>query len=165
MVLGGLQELPPETERGAVTDTIDRFIGEYRFLSNFYPAEVVLGEEKYKTVEHAYQAAKSVYSECRVAIQKASTPGIARSLGNAVHLRPDWEEIKVYVMLDLLRQKFADPVLGAELLATGDAELVEGNNWGDAFWGAVDGGGKNMLGILLHIVRYELRRVILGGGN
>lgn len=38
---------------------IDRFSGEYRFLSNFYLAEVELDGEVYPTVEHAFQAAKS----------------------------------------------------------------------------------------------------------
>ena len=32
-------------------------------------------------------------------------------------------------------------------------ELEEGNNWGDKYWGTVEGEGKNMLGKLLMKVR------------
>jgi len=38
---------------------IESFSGQYRFLSNFYPARVMLGDGRiYPSVEHAYQAAK-----------------------------------------------------------------------------------------------------------
>ncbi len=43
--------------------------------------------------------------------------------------------------------------LAEKLLATGDAVLEEGNNWGDEFWGVVDGRGMNWLGTLLMTVR------------
>lgn len=58
--------------------------------------------------------------------------------------RPDWEDVKVDIMLGLLRQKFQHPELGAKLLATGDAYLVEGNTWGDTFWGVFNGKGQNI---------------------
>jgi len=145
-----------------VTEMIDRFVGEYRFLSNFYPALVVLDGEEYRTVEHAYQAAKSSDPLTRKVIQVLETPGLARSAGRSRvvvrDLRPDWDEARVPVMLDLVRQKFSDPLLGARLLATDNALLVEGNAHGDTFWGSVNGKGKNMLGVVLHIVRDELQR-------
>lgn len=59
-------------------------------------------------------------------------------------------------MRDLLDLKFADPALAALLLATGDADLVEGNDWGDRFWGVCDGAGANMLGRLLMELRTRL---------
>jgi len=43
------------------------------------------------------------------------------------------------------------------LLATGDQELIEGNTWGDRFWGVCDGEGQNQLGRLLMELRNELR--------
>jgi predicted NAD-dependent protein-ADP-ribosyltransferase YbiA (DUF1768 family) len=43
------------------------------------------------------------------------------------------------------------------LLETGDAELIEGNDWGDTFWGVCGGKGNNFLGKLLMEVRKELR--------
>ena len=57
----------------------------------------------------------------------------------------------------LLRQKFGDAWLRAKLLATGDAELIEGNYWHDTFWGMCNGKGENHLGRLLMEVRSELR--------
>jgi hypothetical protein len=42
------------------------------------------------------------------------------------------------------------------LLLTGDEELIEGNFWGDVFWGVCNGVGKNHLGKILMEVRSEL---------
>ena len=64
---------------------------------------------------------------------------------------------RLEVMLKLLRLKFADPALAGRLLATGDTELVEGNHWGDRYWGVSGGIGENHLGKLLMQVRLELR--------
>ena len=44
-------------------------------------------------------------------------------------------------------QKFLQhPHLIEMLLQTGDEELVEGNKWGDRFWGVCKGKGENHLG-------------------
>jgi predicted NAD-dependent protein-ADP-ribosyltransferase YbiA (DUF1768 family) len=60
-------------------------------------------------------------------------------------------------MRSLLRQKFAHPSMRERLLATGDEELIEGNWWGDTFWGVCNGEGQNQLGKLLMRVRHESR--------
>lgn len=72
-------------------------------------------------------------------------------------MRDDWERVKLAVMLDLLRQKFAHADLRAQLIATSDDVLVEGNTWGDTFWGMCNGVGLNHLGRLLMQVRAEVR--------
>lgn len=138
-------------------NAIKRFSGDYRFLSNFYSSIVTLDGSYYATVEHAFQAAKTIHISERVAIYVADTPGEAKRLGRKVTLRPDWEETKVSMMLGLLFQKFSDPVLKIRLLATGDAELVEGNTWKDVFWGVCNGVGNNQLGKLLMLVRASIR--------
>ena len=132
---------------------IDSFSGPYRFLSNFYPAPVLLDNVLYPSTEHAFQAAKTTGD--RSAFLKG-TPTDAKRLGRRVALRPDWEAIKIDVMLDLLRQKFNGGGLRTKLLATGDAELIEGNMWGDRFWGVYRGVGENHLGRLLMRVRAEI---------
>lgn len=138
---------------------IDQFTGEHYFLSNFFdPAPVVYDDTEYPTTEHAYQAAKTLDPEERRQIQKAPTPGQAKKLGRRVKLRRDWESIKDAVMLDLCRQKFRDSRLRQLLLDTGDQELVEGNWWGDVYWGVCKGTGRNMLGKLLMQVRDEIRQ-------
>jgi len=95
-------------------------------------------------------------------IHAASSPGSAKKLGGQrrgpCKLRPDWEEVKVDLMKDILFAKFdQNDDLKAILLATGDRELRE-HTPRDKFWG--DGGkkgnGKNMLGKLLMSVREEL---------
>lgn len=134
---------------------ISSFTGEFRFLSNFWPAEVSLDGEVYPSVEHAYQAAKTINTAQRAAIRVAKGPGIAKRLGKTVTLRSDWNTVRLTVMRDLLKQKFSDPNLRQRLLATHDEELVEGNQWGDQFWGVARGRGQNHLGRLLMEVRKE----------
>jgi len=140
-----------------VPPTIDRFDGKYRFLSNFYPSPIVYEGQRYRSVEHGYQAAKSLDPAIRQKIAAQTTPGKAKSHGRHVALRPDWESVKISVMRDLLRLKFAIPELHDQLLATSDAKLIEGNDWGDAMWGVYKGRGQNWLGRLLMKVRDELR--------
>lgn len=148
------------------TSPIMRFTGHYRFLSNFFPATIVYEDEKYYSLEHAYQATKTTDLKKRVPLQFKSgtalsiSPGKAKSWGRAVTLRPDWETIKLKVMEDLLRLKFEIPDLRAQLMATGSRELIEGNNWNDRFWGKCELGGvwegENHLGKLLMKIRDEL---------
>jgi len=138
---------------------IDRLSGNYAFLSNFAPIPGGVAYEgvRYPTVEHAFQAAKTTDPAQRAMILALPTPGQAKRAGRTVSLRPDWETRKLSVMAALLRQKFAREPFRGLLLATGSAELVEGNTWGDRFWG-VDGSGENHLGLLLMAIRSELAK-------
>ena len=133
------------------------FRGVYRFLSNFYPTRVVYGDGWiYPTVEHAFQAAKTTDPTWQAHIRHATTPGDAKRLGRRAPLRPDWEADKQRVMYELLLQKFQHPSLRAQLVATGEEELVEGNGWGDTYWGVCRGVGENHLGKLLMQIRKEI---------
>lgn len=140
---------------------IDFFDGEFAFLSNFYNASCIFEEKFYPTVEHAFQAAKSLDHAERDWIAAAGSPGLAKRLGRRVNLRSDWEKIKFDVMEECLRSKFTDPVLKQKLLATGDEELVEGNYWHDNTYGncscekCKDIVGRNMLGNILMKLRTE----------
>jgi ribA/ribD-fused uncharacterized protein len=138
--------------------TIDQFTGEYRFLSNFWPASVGLDGVEYPSVENAYQAAKTLDAKARRPFAKF-TAHEAKKAGRALAMRKDWEEVKLAVMESLLIVKFDIDDLRAKLLATGDAELVEGNWWGDRFWGVCNGVGENHLGRLLMKVRAQLAEV------
>ena len=148
------------------TPVIDRFSGKYEFLSNFFPCQPGIqlhfgfcGEDVryYRTIEHAFQASKTLDPEWRTKIYVAAGPGIAKRLGRAAPMRLDWESIRIPVMAEYLRQKFKDRVLAKMLLDTGHTRLVEGNTWGDKFWGVCDGVGQNHLGHLLALVRWELQ--------
>lgn len=130
---------------------------KYRFLSNFYHSPITYERLRYPTVEHAYQAAKVADQALRQPFTSfLLKPGQAKRLGRKLPIRPDWEEVKLNVMLDLLRLKFAHEQLAGALLATGEEELIEGNDWGDTFWGVCAGLGQNHLGRLLMQIRGEL---------
>ena len=132
---------------------IDKFDGEYKFLSNFYPSVVRFGGAAYPTVENAYQAAKCANPSERKWFRDI-TPGKAKRLGRQVQIRHDWESVKVSIMFNLLEQKFTlHEDLREKLLATEGKKLVEGNTWGDTFWGVCDGSGQNVLGKLLMGIR------------
>lgn len=135
---------------------IEMFIGSNRWLSNFHVADNGF------CVEHHYQAAKATSDEDRKWILSAATPGEAKRRGRKIKVRPDWDDVKVKVMNDLLHIKFIDPDLRNKLIATGDAELIEGNTWGDTFWGVCNGVGQNMLGKLLMQHRARLHQPVEG---
>jgi len=135
-------------------NAITEFKGEYRWLSNFYPCDVTWASLHFPSVEHAYQAAKFNDVDVQRSFQNL-TAGEAKRQGRdkRLKIRPDWDKIKLDVMEYLLTQKFLNHELRRRLLATQDAELVEGNWWGDKFWGVCEGEGLNHLGKLLMKIR------------
>ena len=134
------------------------FRGSYDFLSNFYPAEIELDGIVYSTGETAFQAQKTLDMEARKAFA-GLPPGKAKRVGRRLALRSDWESVKLGLMEQIVRAKFAQhPELAERLVATGTLPLVEGNAWHDLYWG-VDvntGEGENHLGKILMKVRDEL---------
>lgn len=132
-------------------EKIDSFSKEYRFLSNFYI------EPDGTNVECEYQKEKCVRDYDRVCFYRLN-PYAAKKLGKKIKIRPDWEQIKIGIMSALVLKKFEDnKELANKLLDTGDKVLEEGNNWGDTFWGTVNGQGQNMLGKILMTVRLTIR--------
>lgn len=142
---------------------IDSFTGEYHFLSNFYPAPFktsLFPEWTCPTVEHAYQAAKATDKNSQIYILGSPTPGTAKRRGRLVSIREDWDVVKATIMCQLVNEKFHQhPDLRQALLDTGDAELIEGNTWGDTYWGVCRGVGQNVLGHLLMQVRSQWREL------
>ena len=134
------------------------FKDEWSFLSNFAPSPVFYDGLAYGTVEHAFQAAKTLDHDQRILIAGETTPGRAKRAGRKVTLRTDWEDIKYGVMRTLVSLKFtANPDLAVKLLATGNRHLEEGNEWRDIVWGKCDGIGRNWLGLILMEIRGEIR--------
>lgn len=137
---------------------ITSFRGRWTKLGNYSSCVVFYKGHAYQSVEHAYQAQKSLDPGVQKLIRDCPTPATAKKTARAVRLREDWEQVKDQVMLDLLREKFVQEPERSILLSTGDEELVEGNWWKDTYWGQCPlGNGKNMLGKLLMQVRSELR--------
>jgi len=136
---------------------IDLFRGDNFFLSNFYPCTITVSKEIYPSVEHAYQALKSTNPKIRLPFQNPElTPGKAKRMGKDIILRKDWELIKINIMHTLVLKKFKDKGLARKLINTYPDELVEGNPWGDTFWGVSNGKGENNLGKILMSVRSSL---------
>lgn len=135
---------------------ISKFDGAYRFLSNFYEAPVTYRGYQFPNNEAAFQAAKCPE---RMAEFCDLNPSAAKRLGRRVQLRPEWESIKDDVMYTVCKAKFLQNVdLLNKLLDTGDAELIEGNTWGDKVWGVCNGVGENNLGKTLMHIRNELHQ-------
>ncbi|MDO4328940.1 MAG: nicotinate (nicotinamide) nucleotide adenylyltransferase [Lachnospiraceae bacterium] len=146
-------------EEGWLKMDITSFRGDYHFLSNFYEAPVEYGGLIYGNNEAAFQAQKCRTEEERKAFTELR-PSKAKRAGRQVQLRPDWEKVKVGLMEEIVRAKFAqNPDLAGRLLATGDRKLVEGNTWGDTCWGVDSrtGQGENHFGRILMKIRDELR--------
>lgn len=138
-------------------EIIDSFTGRWGFLSNFSLDPVTLEAHSgipwngtWRTAEHLYQAMKTTDLGAIDRVRSCVTPAAAKRLGRRVPLRPDWEEVKVTAMTQVIVLKFpTGSVLAERLINTGEAELIEGNTWGDTFWGVSDGVGHNHLGRLL----------------
>lgn len=145
-------------------ETIDRFEGPYRYLSNFYSAEIWHDGIKYPSVEHAFQAAKTLDFGKRWEISYLGSPGDAKRAGRELELRPDWEACKFEIMMELVLQKFIrHQRLRLALARQGDIPLVEGNSWHDNTWGdchcpaCAHTPGQNQLGLILMTVRKMVR--------
>ena len=150
---------PRNSEEKIVIETkIDWFDGTiYDFLSNFHDSPIIHNGKTYATVEHFFQAHKTLNETAFEKVRTAPSPGAAKTLGNRVELRPDWEEVKDEIMFVGLFLKFTQHShLADKLLSTYNRDLEEGNNWGDKYWGTVNGEGENMLGKLLMQIRFTL---------
>jgi ribA/ribD-fused uncharacterized protein len=168
----------PEVEDGAEPDGrilyFKRDRAAFGFLSHFEPSPIELDGERWPTVEHYYQAQKSLDPDYGAAIGNARTPGEAKQLASVPDAktpaagrswflrtgrspRPDWGAVKLDIMRRADWAKFSqNPALAEKLLATGDAELVEDSPF-DAFWGTGrDGKGLNWAGRILMEVRERL---------
>lgn len=140
---------------------ITSFSGEYDWLSNFSPVFIIYEDKRYPSVEHAYQAAKSVDKEWRKFCKNEKRPSNVKKASRHIKVRADWGAVKISIMKELLQQKFADDIYSELLLETRDIYLIEGNTWGDRFWG-VDietGEGRNVLGHLLMEIRQDLHKI------
>ncbi len=143
--------------------------GKHEFLSNFFPAKVTYNGLEFPSAENAYQFAKiAAPTKDETARFQRCTAAEAKKAGAAVRISPNWNEVRLGVMEQILRSKFEDPKLRALLSNTGGRALIEGNQWRDNFWGvspvphssneiadALDNPSRNHLGRLLMRLRDE----------
>mgnify|MGYP000706972747 CR=1 FL=1 len=135
---------------------ISDFRGEYAFLSNFADSPLYYKGLRVANAA-AFQAQKATDRQTKESFCSMRAI-VAKKTGKKIDLISDWEKVKLSVMFEVVFAKFSqNEELKQKLLATGNEELVEGNNWGDTFWGAVNGVGENHLGKILVKVRTALR--------
>jgi ribA/ribD-fused uncharacterized protein len=137
---------------------------DFYVLSNFSAFTLVWLDRRFDTSEAAYHYMK--FPDCpnlQERIREAASAHEAFKVAemNKAYRRPDWDDVKVGIMRDILRAK-ADQheYVKRKLLATGDRELVE-DSWRDDFWGwGEDRDGANVLGKLWMEIRAELRAAV-----
>lgn len=149
---------------------IDKFRGDNYFLSNMYPLDNGVETPEGIVVpcsEIAYLPERFVDPGVRSAVLAAPDGFAAKRITRTFEkegaaIRPDWDAGKLIVMRVYVGQKFdRNPELAEKLLATGSEELIEGNSWGDRFWGVSprgSGKGQNHLGRILMETRDQIRR-------
>lgn len=138
----------------AVTNRIQGFTGDYKFLSNFHPCAIVYNGLIFPSVEHAYQASKAIKDADRHKFIHVSAKE-AKYLGKTIDRKPDFDDYKVHIMYNLILQKFIPATLREKLVKTYPSVLEETNTWNDTYWGICYGLGENMLGKLLMQARHE----------
>lgn len=141
-------------------DIIYEFKDKYQFLSNMYPCPVPGKKYTFTCAESAFQSAKAAHPEAYVHMNGFT----AKQAGKSEKLPNNWDIKKISVMKAVLKQKFSfNEDLKEQLIATGDALLIEGNTWHDNTWGVCmcpncqEHGGANLLGELLMQLREELK--------
>ena len=138
--------------------------GPYGCFSNFSPHDIVMGQLRWPTSEHYYQAQKFIGTEYQPVIcekiRQAPTPEDAAALGRdrSRVIRSDWDQAKCQVMYEAVKTKFSKhPKIKAVLLDTGREDIIEDSPT-DYYWGCgEDKSGENHLGKILMRVREELR--------
>lgn len=155
--------------------SIERFRGEHFFLSNMYPLQVpilALCGVEVPTSEHVYMSGRFVDPDVQAEVARVranpqdtspyaegkAVKEFARDLVTAGEIQlDDWVTAKLGLMYEACKRKFdGNPDIRKKLIETGEQELVEGNDWGDRFWGVDPIGsrnGKNHLGKTLMVVR------------
>lgn len=147
------------------TGVVPEFKGEYFFLSNFYQSVFEWRNKKFFCGEQAFQYAKTWYPKdgeslkCKdlgMRLMDTGNPSTAKKYGREIPLDVEtWDARRVSIMREIIHAKFSTggTNLVGQLLNTGVMLLVEGNDWGDTFWGRsrVDGKivGLNTLGTIL----------------
>ena len=136
-------------------NVINSFDGEYDFLSNFYECPILWKGNLYRNSESIYQSYNTLDN---VPFDFTKTTGSqAKKISKKLNVRPDWNKIKFDLMYEICQEKFNQNTdIAQKLMNTGDAILIEGNYWGDTYWGKCNGVGQNNLGKILMKIREEL---------
>lgn len=145
---------------------IDRFNGEFEWLSNMLPCDCPHDGLVFKSSEHLYQWLKVAPGWWRDRIFEAPHGKVAKKLaGNEKcpkQPHEDWSTFKLACMEIALRSKFGHNAdLRQKLIDSDPRDLIEGNYWHDQFYGnctcpkCASTMGHNHLGKMLMKLRAE----------
>lgn len=143
------------------SDPIFFYEHEFYVFSNFSSFKLLWKGRDWMTSEHAYHSEKFDSEDIKELIFQTRSAHDAFKLAKEYReqYRPDWHDIKVSVMKELLRAKVEQhPYVQKKLLETGDREIIE-DSWRDDFWGwGPNKDGHNQLGKLWMELREEYRK-------
>ena len=161
MLCPGVWELFKDFTSKDFPDVINRFKGEYVFLSNRFPCRILWEGLEYRSAEAAFQASKCQDEKERKVYAGCSTD---KAILKGKDQEPywGWEEDQLGIMESILRAKFEqNPSLMQKLVDTGNRVLLNGNNKQETFWGIDQYSwiGENHLGrIIMNIRDKEIQR-------
>lgn len=139
---------------------IDRFYGDFIFLSNFYEHEIQYNGRTYFSVEHGMYVLKCENEKDQLKVLNATNLTTAKNLSKGFDHKKNWKDVKNIEMKNLLRAKFRDVDLRKKLDDTKGKQLIVKNNWHDVYWGVCVCkkhlcSGNNVLGTFLMSIRDE----------
>lgn len=149
----------PETYQNSDDDeAVYWFSSPFDPLNNWSAHAVVAYDKTFHTLEHAYHYRKFNDKNPEVAQEILQSPSpwaamkIARQYSGEI--RPDWDDVKVDIMEELVRMKLdQNEDVQMILEKTGKRRIVENSPWDD-FWGCgPKGDGVNMMGKIWMKVR------------
>lgn len=131
---------------------IDKFRGEFSYLSNMYSCDIEVDGVIYPSVENAFCALKCKHLKDREHFVSLSSPD-AKKLGKIIGKGKKVtiegvtygpiEKVEGYndtVALENMRKlldiKFSNPFERIKLDKTGKRKIIEGNTWHDNFYGS-----------------------------
>lgn len=136
-----------------------KFKGGRSSFSNFHRAHVKIWGMTFLSSEHAYQYRKAVtmnqWEEAET-ILHARTPHQAKEISQDIITDQRWQNIRIGVMYDILREKVRQcHAFLRDLKASNERVLIEDTE--DEYWGCGSSGqGQNTLGRLLMTLREEI---------
>jgi len=149
---------PPLPDRNANIYFSTRHETHYAF-TNISTHPIRYQGNLYLTAEHLYQALKFLQHQPAIAdlVMNSNNPKqVAERFSDSI--RHDWPQAHLFMLEQVLTLKFSQyPGLKMELMATGDAQLVQLGT--DQYWSQQENGsGRNEFGNILMRVRSTLRQ-------
>ena len=155
LLFPGVWELFKEFTPADFPDVINRFKGEYDFLSNRFPCRLIWRGLEYRSAEAAFQSSKCAEESERQTYARCSTDKAVLKGKDQIPY-PEWEEERLAIMESILQAKFdQNPTLMKKMKATGKCILVNGNNKQETYWGVdlYSWIGENHLGKIIMNIR------------